>query len=93
MSYQNAKNILPKEIVAQIQHYIQGETIYIPKKTKNKKGWGENTDTLQILMIRNQQIYTEYQWGVPISQLSQKYYLVERSIRRIILHEKRKSLL
>lgn len=34
MSYQNAKNILPKEIVAQIQHYIQGETIYIPKKNK-----------------------------------------------------------
>ena len=93
MSYQNAKDILPKEIVTQIQQYIQGETIYIPKKTKNKKGWGENTDTLRILTIRNQQIYAEYQRGLSIFQLSQKYFLVERSIQRIILQEKRKSLL
>lgn len=93
MSYQNAKDILPKEIVAQIQQYIQGGIIYIPKKTQNKKGWGENTDTLQTLKIRNQQIYKEYQRGISIFQLSQKYFLVERSIQRIILQEKRKSLL
>lgn len=93
MSYQNAKDILPKEIVAQIQQYIQGGIIYIPKKTQNKKGWGENTDTLQTLKIRNQQIYKEYQTGMSIFQLSQKYFLVERSIQRIILQEKRKSLL
>jgi len=31
MKYVNASNILPKKLIAEIQKYVQGETLYIPK--------------------------------------------------------------
>ena len=30
MKYKNAKNVLPEELLQQIQQYIQGDVIYIP---------------------------------------------------------------
>ena len=34
MKYKNANEILPPELIEEIQRYIQGESIYIPKKDK-----------------------------------------------------------
>lgn len=53
MDCQNSTNILPRELIEQIQKYVDGKVIYIPKKQKNKKQWGENTDTKQVLALRN----------------------------------------
>lgn len=39
--YVNAKNILPSELVEEIQKYIDGSHIYIPQKSR--KSWGSNT--------------------------------------------------
>ncbi|WP_330555055.1 hypothetical protein [Clostridioides difficile] len=45
MSYQNSIDLLPKELIEQVQEYIDGKVIYIPKKQEHKKHWGENTNT------------------------------------------------
>lgn len=37
MTYVKATNILPEELISEIQKYIQGETIYIPKPQKEKE--------------------------------------------------------
>lgn len=49
MKYENAQNILPEYIVQLIQEYIEGGYLYIPIKYDNKKVWGENTATKDIL--------------------------------------------
>lgn len=41
MGYVKAMDVLPREIVEQIQKYVSGEVIYIPKKA-GKKPYGEN---------------------------------------------------
>lgn len=84
MSYKKPIELLPKELIEKIQEYVDGKVIYIPKKTVNKKQWGENTDTKQFLASRNQQIYLDFQNGMSIKQLSEKYFLTEKSIQRII---------
>lgn len=84
MSYQNAIDLLPKEIVEQVQEYADGQVIYIPKKESNKKRWGENTDTKQLLASRNHSICLDFNNGMNIRQLSEKYFLVEKSIQRIL---------
>ncbi len=43
MSYLRAEEILPKEVLELIQQYIDGESIYIPRK--EKRDWGSGTDT------------------------------------------------
>ena len=84
MSCQNSIDLLPKELLEQIQKYVDGKTIYIPKKSENRKQWGDNTDTKQFLASRNCQICSDFQNGMSIRQLAEKYYLSEKTIQRIV---------
>lgn len=84
MSCQNAIKLLPKELLEQVQEYVDGRVIYIPKKQVNKKQWGENTDTKRFLATRNFQIHSDFQNGMSVRQLSEKYFLSEKSIQRIL---------
>ena len=84
MSYRKAEEILPKEIIKIIQQYVDGETIYIPRILENKKEWGSTTKTKKELEERNSKIFKDYLKGYRISDLSEKYFLSEKSIQRIV---------
>ncbi|RSK27677.1 hypothetical protein EJF36_12780 [Bacillus sp. HMF5848] len=88
MSYLSAETILPNEIIEMIQQYVDGETIYIPRKNGSKKSWGEKNGTKDTLSKRNNEIYSKFCEGESIYLLSKRYFLSEKSIRRIIHHEK-----
>ena len=88
MSNTKIYEILPKDIILQIQDYIEGAVIYIPKRSENKKSWGDCTDTKEMLSIRNKKIYYDYCDGMSVRQLTQKYFLVEKSIQRILRYER-----
>lgn len=91
MSYKRAKHILPKELLELVQKYVDGECIYIPRKSSNKREWGSRTSIRQELALRDMQIYKDYQTGYNSGYLSQKYFLSLKSIQRIIRQEKRKG--
>lgn len=84
MAYQNAFELLPEEIVKEIQKYVNGTILYIPKKQKERLPWGSKTASKEILRRRNQQIYLEYQQGKNTRELAGSYYLDIKSIQRII---------
>ena len=90
MSYKKANNLLPAELVELIQKYVDGEYIYIPRREDNKKSWGSSTATRRVLAVRNAAIYNDYQTGMAMTTLAEKYYLSLKSIQRIVLQEKRK---
>lgn len=73
MSYPKIYEILPKEIILQIQDYIEGAVIYIPKRSENKKSWGDCTDTKETLSVRNKKIYYDYCNGISVQQLYRCY--------------------
>lgn len=89
MKYKKAQNILPKEVLDLVQKYIDGDYIYIPKKDKNKKSWGEVSGIKDELKTRNFEIYIKYSQGISIKQLSTDYFLSESSIRRILYSYKK----
>lgn len=86
MKYTNATRCLPKELIEQIQEYVQGEYLYIPVKDKDAKI--VHTDYKTELVKRNAHIYTKFLEGVSNRRLAQIYNLSESSIRRIILKQK-----
>lgn len=43
MGYINAEEILPIELIEEIWQYVDGENIYIPRKTDNRQEWGAGT--------------------------------------------------
>ncbi|MFS0836995.1 CD3324 family protein [Paenibacillus sp. UNC499MF] len=84
MSYKNGKDILPASLLKELQNYIQGEIIYVPKKEKKRAGWGENNGTRLIIERRNREIFRLYQNGSTVLELIQAFHLSEDSIRKII---------
>lgn len=90
MSYIKATHILPPELVEQIQEYIDGECIYIPRMSGNKRAWGEKTYIREELDSRNLQIYQDFQSGTEQDVLAQRYFLSLKSIQRIIRQYRKK---
>ncbi len=89
MKYAKAHDVLPEEIVKIIQEYVDGKYLYVPRKNENHKAWGEKSGIRNSLKLRNNEIYKKYLNGTTINELTQEYYLSEKSIRRIIGEEKR----
>ena len=53
MDYIRAAEILPQELIEQLQQYADGAVIYIPKKEEEKKAWGEQTTTKKEFARKN----------------------------------------
>lgn len=91
MGYVRAEEILPVEVIELIQKYVDGQSIYIPRKGDCRAAWGTGTEIRRELLARNRQIYCEYLSGKRIQQLSESYFLSEKSIQRIIREEKKRE--
>jgi Mor family transcriptional regulator len=89
MSYKNGKDVLPPSLLRQLQEYIEGEIVYIPKKERKRAGWGENNGARLLIERRNKEIYRQYRNGSTMIELIQSYHLSEDSIRKIIVKTRR----
>ena len=93
MCYQNGKKILPPPLLSAIQEYIDGEYIYIPRKTNNKRPWGSTKGTKQQTAERNQEIFCRYLSGIPVTVLAEEYFLSSKTIYSIIAKKKKRTSL
>ena len=84
MSYINATDVLPEELLGKIQEYIDGGYVYIPRKPVNRRAWGENTKSREETAWRNMEIFGKYTAGASVDVLSEIYFLSPKSIRKII---------
>ena len=89
MIYKNGEVILPPDLLNELQKYVQGELIYVPKKGKQRAGWGETNGTRTIIEKRNNEIFHLCKTGISIQEIAQIYHLSEDSIRKIITKHKK----
>lgn len=87
MSYINANIVLPKELIKEIQKYVNGINLYIPKVPEVKSTC---SNYKMELSERNQEIYEMFLQGEKVSKLATKFFLSEKSIYRILSEMKRK---
>lgn len=88
MSYSRAEEVLPEDVLAIVQQYVDGQMIYIPRKTDHKRMWGACTDTKRNLELRNACMYAKFQEGISVKALAEEYFLAEKSVQRIIRNYK-----
>lgn len=91
MVYKNGKDILPPGLLTELQKYIQGEIIYIPKEESARTAWGVNSGSRIALRERNNEIYNLHHEGISVSKIAVMYCLSEDTIRKVISkinHEK-----
>lgn len=82
--YLKAQDVLPEDLLAEIQKYVQGVELYIPKRPEARLGWGELNGTRQQICKRNREIAARYRRGESIPSLMERYHLGYDSIRKII---------
>lgn len=84
MGYIHALDVLPERLVEEIQRYVDGQVLYIPKIKAKRCKWGEKTDTRAYLSKRNLEICNRFKNGATVLELSEQYFLTPKSIQRII---------
>ncbi|MFF2479811.1 CD3324 family protein [Paenibacillus sp. NPDC058071] len=87
MKYTNAKKILPEKLIIEIQQYVQGETIYIPKPEKEYNRWGSIRSISggrEWLDHRNAAIRLAFKNNSSMEQLAAEYFLSIETIKRIV---------
>ena len=84
MKYLNAREVLPPSLLREVQQYLCGELLYIPREDTKKAGWGQKSGTRSLLRLRNRNIIEAYKNGSTVNELMDTYCLSEASIRKII---------
>ncbi|PGY09112.1 CD3324 family protein [Bacillus sp. AFS031507] len=84
MKYVNASNILPEKLIREIQKYVQGETIYIPKPETTYRKWGSLSGGRKLLDQRNSNIKSAFNSGTSIQELANEYFLSIDTIKKIV---------
>ena len=83
MKYRNAGEILPEELLKELQKYVSGETLYIPSASE-RKGWGESSGARRYYRERNAAIREKFAAGATMAQLGEEYALSVDAIRKIL---------
>jgi Mor family transcriptional regulator len=87
LNYKKGADVLPARLLKEIQEYVEGSLIYIPKKS-SKAGWGYLSGARQSIDKRNKRIIFLFEHGADINGLSDKFHLSEDTIKKIVYGKK-----
>jgi len=82
MKYRNATELLPLQLLQELQKHAQGETLYIPKV--KRKPWGEGTGARNFFSRRDMDIRKQFSSGTELTQLSQQHFISEDAVKKIV---------
>ncbi|AQR94044.1 MULTISPECIES: CD3324 family protein [Clostridium] len=83
MKYLNAAEVLPKDLLIEIQKHIKGEVLYIPSDNDRIR-WGEKNGSRNYFENRNKEIKQLYKNGCSLEEISCKYRLAYDTVRKIL---------
>jgi Mor family transcriptional regulator len=83
MKCKNASDILPDELLKELQKYVSGETLYVPSDKERKK-WGSGSGARRFYEQRNDEIRYKFFHKTNIEQLAEEYCLSVETIRKIV---------
>ena len=84
MKYRNAAEILPDDLLKELQKYAPGEILYVPSDQSRKK-WGADTGARRFYEQRNEEIRHKYSnLRIPMDSLCDEYGLSYETLRKIL---------
>lgn len=83
MKYINAAAILPEKLLKELQTYVDGKILYIPKAS-SKKEWGAANGSRIFYQERNKEIQRLFRAGYSVDTLAKQYGLAYSTIKKII---------
>jgi len=83
MKYINAADVLPEELLKEVQAYVKGDLLYVPNDNNPIK-WGEKSGSRIYYLKRNNEIRKNYKDGKSISEISNLYGLAFDTVKKIL---------
>jgi Mor family transcriptional regulator len=87
LDYKKGAEVLPARLLKEIQEYVEGSLVYIPKKS-SRAGWGDVSGARSTIDQRNKVIYSLFSRGETISELADQFHLGEDTIKKIVYRKK-----
>ena len=84
MRYLKAEDILPAELLAEVQKYADGIYLYIPRRSDHRQSWGNSTRYREELRQRDESIRLLSRKGESAEALSERFHLSVKTIQRIL---------
>ena len=84
MRYQKAEDVLPAQLLEEIQKYADGVYLYIPRRADRRRSWGNSTRYREELRQRDESIRYLHREGLGVVDLAERFHLSEKSIWRIL---------
>jgi hypothetical protein len=84
MKYRNASEILPDDLLKELQKYASGEVLYVPSD-KSRKKWGTDTGARLFYQQRNDEIRHKYfHLKMSIDALCEEYCISDDTVRKVL---------
>ena len=80
--YKNAADVLPEDLLKQLQQYAAGDILYVPSPEK-RQSWG-SSGTREHYEKRNADIRRLYNHGSSITAIADQFHLSPETIRKMI---------
>ena len=84
MRYLKAEDVLPAQLLAQVQEYADGVYLYIPRRADHRKSWGNSTRYREELEKRNESIRHLRREGLNAEELAERFHLSVKTIQRVL---------
>lgn len=84
MAYLKGEEALPPELLREIQKYVQGSLVYIPRPDNQRLGWGRKNGTRYMLDKRDDTIRNAKARGRSVAELADEHGLSTDAIRKIL---------
>lgn len=91
MPYLKGEDTLPPELLREIQKYVQGALVYIPRQPCERLGWGQKNGTREALDRRDAAIREAREQGAAVDELAEAHALSPDAIRKILYRRAKAS--
>jgi Mor family transcriptional regulator len=87
LNYKKGADVLPARLLKEIQEYVEGSLVYIPKRS-SKAGWGYVSGAREAIDKRNRKIMNLFEQGETIEALADRFHLGDDTIKKIVYRKK-----
>jgi len=84
MKSKKAQDVFPKSLLDEIQKYVHGELVYIPKRPNTRKKWGADTGAKRLTECRNNDMLQAFKDGMSVEALAIRFCLSEETVKKIV---------
>lgn len=82
MKYRNAAELLPPQLLQELQKYAQGRTFYVPKV--RREPWGAGTGAKAFYSRRDADVRSRFSRGATPENLSEEYFISQDAVKKIV---------